>query len=579
MSKVLKRAATKGPSELHLGTLTASERREFGVVFTPDALAGFVLDKAGYDPKAGIDRAALLDPACGAGVFLIAALTRLARRIERLEGPLHHPEARDAFLNAAERCLFGVDVDPRACELSRALLREAAELEVRGPVPAGFMVSNIVAADYLLGGVGAEEGRALPKRFDFIVGNPPYVAATKIKPEYKEALRSSYQTAVGRLDLYGLFFERAIEQLRDGGRLAFITPDKYLLSQTSKSLRDFILEHTCITTIARFGSHKVFSDAATVPCVTVLERGGNLDQIELLTCSFDTQQASGVEVSARTFTPRSTLAGGPWHLVDQDDLEFARSLQWRHPTLASQTVRVSAGPATGRDGVFLVPADRVDLIEPELMREVVRGRDVQAFNLSPSGAKILFPYRSEPGSPPRLVALDDFPEAAKYLAEHRASLEARHCVRQWGKAWYDWHDQPQCDLARQPKILVPDLALTNRFAVDGGEFLPLHSVYYLLPKDEGALYYLLGVLNSSVAEYLVRLLSPRMKDGFSRYRQQFLAEIPIPQASPAMHREVSEAARRGDQAEVNQLVAQLFGLSREAVERISLFLGDGGKRG
>ena len=101
--------------------------------------------------------------------------------------------------------------------------------------------------------------------FDFIVGNPPYVSATRISDSYKRALRLRFATASGRLDLYTVFIERSLSLLSKGGRLALITPDKFLISQTARALRGFIIARSSVRTIAQFRSHKVFRNAATVP--------------------------------------------------------------------------------------------------------------------------------------------------------------------------------------------------------------------------------------------------------------------------------------------------------------------------
>jgi hypothetical protein len=86
-------------------------------------------------------------------------------------------------------------------------------------------------------------------------------------------LRTMFTTAVGRIDLYTLFFERALQLLRPDGVLSFITPDKFLASETSRELRAYLAKYGTLRSIATFRSHKVFPDAAVVPCVTVIGGG------------------------------------------------------------------------------------------------------------------------------------------------------------------------------------------------------------------------------------------------------------------------------------------------------------------
>jgi hypothetical protein len=129
------------------------------------------------------------------------------------------------------------------------------------------------------------------------------------------------------------------------------------------------------------------------------------------------------------------------------------------------------------------------------------------------------------------------------------------------------------DLAAQPKILVPDIARSNRFVFDPGQYYPLHSAYYLIPRGVDPTF-LTAVLNSRPLEFLVRLLAPLVKDGFSRYRRQFLLELPVPIASPTERRDVIKALETGDRAGLEEMVAELFGLPKGDLDAVNGFLLD-----
>jgi hypothetical protein len=132
----------------------------------------------------------------------------------------------------------------------------------------------------------------------------------------------------------------------------------------------------------------------------------------------------------------------------------------------------------------------------------------------------------------------------RYLRGHRRSLEDRHCVRVWEKSWYDLHDPVPLDLASTRKILVPDVARYNRFALDDRNW-PLHSVYYLVPTGIDA-EFLTALLNSLPIEFLIRLRAPVVKDGFSRYRKQFLHDLPVVAPPRAEQARLIAAASRGE---------------------------------
>ncbi|HQN06083.1 MAG TPA: TaqI-like C-terminal specificity domain-containing protein [Thermoanaerobaculia bacterium] len=562
------RSASIGAS--YLGALSIEERREAGMVYTPDVLVAFVFDQAGFTEGMPIERYSLLDPACGAGAFIVEAVARLARRFTELGYSFQRASTKRTFIDLVERNVHGIDLDSKACVLARETLRRGVEEIVGGSIPVDRLAGNITEADFLLGGPLGRFDREANSRQDFIVGNPPYVSATRIPESYKRALRARFSTAVGRFDLYTLFMERAIDLLRDGGRLAFITPDKFLSSRSAGPFRALVRERAGVLSIARFGSHKVFADAATVPCVTVIQKGEPQKTVEVRQCRLAKGVIDRIEVVRRSSLPATELQADTWDVVDPDLLAIARKIQDSHRSLSVQMLRMSAGPATGRDSVFIVQAG--EEVEPELLRPIVRGRDIAPFRLADTSLRMLVPYEFPKTGPPQRIDLKKYPKARRYLEAHKRELEQRHCVRVWGKPWFDWHDQPPLDLSRELKIVVPDVAKSSRFAVDDGRRLPVHSVYYLIPRPGIDSYAIAAILNSKVAEFVVRLLSPVMKDGFSRYRQQFLRAIPVPDLSTETATELARAAREGDATLANDLVAKLFRLLGGELEKIERFL-------
>lgn len=551
----------------YLQALPREARRDEGQVYTSMSLVEFILELGGFTPDLPIETLTVLDPACGGGVFLLGSLARLADRLARSGRDPRTTEGSRDLYSVVEAHLFGVDKDPVACELSRRAVRRRIEKITGRPAARGFFESNIVNDDFLL---PAQD--ALPRRsFDLVVGNPPYVATTRLSEDQKRELRSRFIVANGRLDLYSMFFERGLRLLERGGRLAFITPNKFLVSQSSRWLRKLLVNGAAVDTIANFRSHRVFEGAATVPCITVLQRGAPGTSCRLLECAVEPGGRGPVVVTSEAKARHPQGGGEAWVPVEPELLSIARLLQARHPTLGDLSTRISAGIATGRDRIFVLPAGSELDLEPELRRPTLRGQDLSAFQIQAPGLELILPYLPVSAGRPELVDLRDFPKTRSYLEAQRTELETRHCVRKWGKAWFDVHDPWTLDITGMTKILVPDVASGNRFAMDEGKYCPLHSAYYVLPKGIDPSY-LTAVLNSTPVEFLVRLFAPVVKDGFSRYRRQFLITLPIPEAGPHRRREIVAAAEAGDYPKANSLCCALFGLSSEPHRVIQGFL-------
>lgn len=88
-------------------------RHDLGEYYTPDWLAQYVLDLAGYS---GDPDAVVLDPACGSGTFLVECISRIRRRAES------GGEAGVDTLRAILRSVRGLDLNPLAVISARANL-------------------------------------------------------------------------------------------------------------------------------------------------------------------------------------------------------------------------------------------------------------------------------------------------------------------------------------------------------------------------------------------------------------------------------------------------------------------------
>lgn len=100
---------------------------------------------ASGDPNE-ILRVVAVDPACGAGVFLLEAANTIATAYARAVTGLDDPRlVRMAMPAVMRECIFGIDIDPVAVDLTKTALW----LAVAPAVPWGFMDRNVICGDTL----------------------------------------------------------------------------------------------------------------------------------------------------------------------------------------------------------------------------------------------------------------------------------------------------------------------------------------------------------------------------------------------------------------------------------------------
>ena len=234
----------------------------------------------------------ILDPACGSGAFLNAALQFLMaehKLIDEMEAKVTGSSLvfQDVEKSILEHNLYGVDINEESVEIARLSLwlRTAKPHRKLNSLNENIKCGNSLISDPNIAGEKAFDWqKEFPKvfdkgGFDIVIGNPPYVNAIEIKKSYSQEefkyLKSNYLTAKGTVDLYIYFFEKGLSVMNTNGVLAYISPNRYLSASYGKALRNHILDNYSFYQLIDYSDKKVFEDASTYPVITMLQSRKN----------------------------------------------------------------------------------------------------------------------------------------------------------------------------------------------------------------------------------------------------------------------------------------------------------------
>lgn len=436
-----------------------------GFVPTPEKLVDRMVERL-FRARAVDGGVSVLDPGCGEGLF-IDGIVRWCRRHKR-------PVPK----------ITGIELHPERCRVAKRKFHKYSSIHIR---EADFLIDN-------------------EEKFDFIVGNPPYVSIGHLSPNEKREYRRRYSTARGRFDLYMLFFEQALRQLSAGGRLVFITPEKYLYVDTAKPLRQLLASRR-IKELS-FVREDAFEGFVTYPLITVVD---NMRPAQNTRVLMRDGSARDAQMSSEQASWLSNLSGHK-----QSSHEHV---------LADACVRVSCGIATGADSVFVRNAEA---IAPQLARfayPTIAGRQLVRDSILQAKDVMLVPY----GRDGALLDEKSLGILHDYFREPQVyrQLLARTCAER--KPWYSFHDNaPLTDILR-PKLLCKDITAKPHFWIDrDGSILPRHSVYYVVPKHPEMLDDLAEYLNSAEASAWLMRECQRAANGFIRLQSNVLKRLPIP---------------------------------------------------
>lgn len=444
-----------------------------GHVPTPDDLAERMVRRLFRDdPPTTNDR--ILYPGCGTAPFAAAV-----GRVCDAEG-WEYPDG------------LGIETNPKHLSEARARGLEHVEFDER----------DFLADDMLDAG-----------RFEYIVGNPPYVPIEGLSEDEKSRYKAAFDTAVERFDLYLLFFEQSLDLLAEDGVLSFVTPEKFEYVETAAPLRRLLTVEDIHVEEIEHIDEDAFTGLVTFPCVTTLRR---------TECDAGDRETRVRLRDGTTHTTTLPADGSSWASQIRDaDLKDMHT----GATLGDVTERVSPGMATGADKVFVVDRDDIpDEVDEQWVRPTVSGSQLREYGGPRTDSVIVCPYK------PNGDLADEYElgTTLDWLEEHRERLEDRSCVK-GGKNWYAWHENPPMTDLLQPKIVFRDIAKEPKFwPEDRGDIVPKHSVYYAVPKDSISMDELIQYLNSPEARMWMEAHCQKAHNGYYRLQSRVLSDLPVP---------------------------------------------------
>jgi len=335
----------------------------------------------------------LLDPGCGAGAFIEGILCWCRQR--HVEPPP----------------IVGLDSDLNLIQEARAVIRRDGKITLRG-------------ADFLLGDFGT---------FDFIISNPPYVRLERLSEPERALYRRKFRTATGRFDLYMLVFEKALRSLAPGGRLVFITTEKYEYTVTGRALRELMIEHH-VEEIHHV-DEDAFQGLITYPTISTISRNGE-------------GATRIIHRDGSSITVEVPGDGSPWLSTTKGWSQTAKG----ELTLKHIYLRIKCGVATGADGIFVVPRDRVPRALSAYAHPTVSGKQLASRGVQVSDA-MLIPY-DKAGA---LLPQEKLAALKRYLSRYKVKLASRHCVTRGRRLWYAFHEKPPMIDILRAKILCKDI--------------------------------------------------------------------------------------------------------------------------
>ncbi len=480
-----------------------------GRVYTPLTTAVAMLDRLPWPSEEG--SATLLDPACGDGVFLEAALRKLAR---------HSPP--DSW-GARAAQVVGWDIDPDAVRAARQRLRRVCdELNIPGDGPA------IVHRDAL---------EPTDTVFDVIVGNPPYLEAKRMPAHLKQQVKGRCPVAArGAFDLYGAFVELSASLLTPEGALSLLLPNRILVTRSPSHLRRWLLDRGSVR-VADLSAEGIFGKEAAVYPVVLEFRAG----------------------PGRGYSVNNLGAAAVFELpnaVVVDRLDGLMPLPPSSPVGAALLERVLVDPGNRR------------------LSDVFEVRWTVSFHRGGLRDQYVFPDPPDQAAHPRRFLGGGRFQGNREVGGYRVDWAGHWIDYDEDRARADKNPLPPLGLFEGRKVVVCQNARRGRAALDEDGFI-LKDTFVCVRAREGVsdapgwLEWLVLLVNSDVFHYLYEHLygGTRKGGGYLHYLGSYLNPFPLPPPEDLdlvcdLHaRLVADSTDEKAARQVEEMLRRAFGVS------------------
>ncbi|MBE0515580.1 N-6 DNA methylase [Sulfurimonas sp.] len=476
----------------------------------------------------------ILDPACGSGAFLNQALEFLINE---------HTLVRDMLLpfedltlgyeiekEILEHNLYGVDINEDAVEIAKLSLWLRTAHKGRELTK---LADKILCANSLLE-MPFDEGS-----FDVVIGNPPYVRVQGLKSNYEDEAKlyeAKYKSATGNYDLYALFLEMSFGMLKPTGKLSYILPHKFLISDFGSGLRGFLAENRAVESLLLFGSEMVFEDASTYTCIVTLSHDNEKLYFKSLSPK-DIFEPFNYDVISY-----EKLSSEKWNLSNQDTTKVLEKIKQQPLVVKDVFAKIFQGIKTSGDPIYLLlqaedglyskALDKIVEVESGLLKPMLKGEDISRYANLQNRYFVIFPYLIEDGKATPMsekYIQENFPNGYEYLKANEEFLRGRENGKMDKDGWFLYIYPKSLTEYQKTKIILQELSFKSNFTYDNVGMC--HAGQYSMVKKADVKEddkFFLALLNSSLMWFFIKNTSTEFRGGYFAYQTKYIEPFPLP---------------------------------------------------
>ena len=266
-----------------------------------------------------------------------------------------------------------------------------------------------------------------------------------------------------------------------------------------------------------------------------------------------------------------------WIILTPIELSIKNKIEAIGKPLKEWDIQINYGIKTGYNDAFIISTDKREEIlnnckddeerarTADLIRPILRGRDIKRYGYTWADLWLINAHNGVKGRIPR-IRIEEYPALKAHLDEYWDKISTR---ADKGETPYNLRNCAYMEDFSKPKIVWGNLNLRASYVmVEENCFVNAPSPI-IVPGSK----YLLGILNSQLADYYIRRLGVTRNGGYFEYKPMFVEKIPVPHdVDQDIKQTMEKLIDKKDEDEIDKLVFSIYGLSTEEQEYITSLL-------
>ena len=381
--------------------------------------------------------------------------------------------------------------------------------------------------------------------FDIVIGNPPYIQLQNNGGELAKLYEGcDYSTFARTGDIYCLFYERAWQLLKERGHLCYITSNKWMRAGYGEKTREFFANKTNPMLLIDFAGVKIFESATVDTNILLFSKSSNRHET---VCAVTNKQNKDSVKNLSDFVQQQNVIcdfanSDSWVVLSPIEQSIKRKIEAVGTPLKDWDISIYRGVLTGYNEAFIIDTAKRDEIlancqsdeerkkTAELIRPILRGRDIKRYGYVDNGLYLINTHNGIRGKLPR-IDINDYPAIKAHLDQYWDRIATR---ADKGDTPYNLRNCAYLEDFSKPKVVYMEIQTDNPeegypfpcYSYDDNRCVVLNTAYIMSSETMDSRY-VLGILNSRLGKFLVKLYVTQLQERQFRMLSQYVMKFPI----------------------------------------------------